>query len=85
MTIGRWTIIKSAAWSLPVVAAAVAVPQAAASAPPRKPVACERTPNHGHGGGQGNTWWTVYYDDGTAQVLDQGTVMSDKQLKEACR
>lgn len=87
MNTERRTIIRTAAWSLPVIAAAIAVPAATASTPTavRKPIKCEREPNHGHGGGVGNRWWIVYYDDGTADVLDNGTVMSNEELRELCR
>ncbi|MGN8024722.1 hypothetical protein [Microbacterium sp. 22242] len=83
--LARRTIIKSAAWSLPVIAAVTAVPLAAASAAPRTALRCERTPNHGHGGGTGNGWWTVSYSDGTAAVLSNGTVMSDPALRALCK
>ncbi len=87
MTHTRRTVIKSAAWSLPVIAAAIAVPLAAASTvpTPRKPLLCTKEPNHGHGGGKGNAWWRVIYDDGTAEILDNGTVMSTRELKEVCK
>jgi hypothetical protein len=82
----RRTVIKSAAWSLPVIAAAVAVPLASASAPQERQVlSCTLEPNHGHGGGTGNAWWRVIYDNGQAAILDNGAVMSDRKLREACR
>lgn len=81
----RRTIIRAAAWSLPVIAAAVAVPTATSSARPRTPLRCERAANHGHGGSSGNAWWTVIYSDGTTALRSQGVVMSDPALRTLCK
>lgn len=81
----RREFIRGAAWSVPVVVAAVAVPLASASAVPRRPVQCIKLPNHGHGGNVSNDWWEVTYSDGSKELLDNGTVMSNKALKNLCK
>lgn len=85
--ISRRKIIKSAAWSLPVIAAAVATPLAAASQVPTQkyPVSCKYLGNHGHGGDTSNDWWFITYSDGSTETLDNGTVMRNKALKEICK
>lgn len=82
----RRTLFKAGAWYVPVIAAAVATPLAAASGP--MPVACVRvTPNHGHGGTPGNKgWWQGVYSDGTTtELMDNGTAMRDKTWGPLCR
>jgi len=85
--ISRRAIVKGAAWSLPVIAAAVAIPQATASTVPvqKYPVSCEYLGNHGHGGDSGNEWCFVLNDAGTTETLDNGTVMRNKDLKQICK
>lgn len=88
----RRTVIKGAAWTIPVIAAATAIPTAAASSQltPPKPIACSKQPNHGHGGGTGNGWWQVtYWDEAAGKtyvgMVDNGTVMSTPELRELCK
>lgn len=84
--IERRTVIKGAAWSMPVIAAAVAVPASSAStSTAAMPQTCTKLPNHGHGGDVGNSWWQVTYSDDTERLLDNGTVMRDRELRELCR
>lgn len=85
-TLSRRTVLH-AAWSAPVIAAAIGAPAMAASTPPvdKYVLKCEKKPNHGHGGDTGNDWWEVYYSDGSFEVLDNGTVMSDPDLREICK
>lgn len=83
----RRTVLKSAAWSLPVIAAAVAVPLAAASQSVI-PVKCIRiADNHGHGGTPGNKgWWQGVYSDGSVtDPMSNGEAMSDKTWGPLCR
>src|SRR5690606_8193441 len=79
VTVTRRKVIHSAAWSIPVIAAAVAVPLAAASEPPRIPVSCEKLNQ------QGQPHYMVTYNDGTSEIYDNGTVNSNKELKALCR
>lgn len=81
----RRTVLKGAAWSVPVIAAVAATPLAAASAQQIYPISCVYLDNHGHGGNTGNSWWFVTYSDGSERTLDNGTVMRDKRLKELCK
>lgn len=88
--VGRRTVIKSAAWSLPVIAVAVAAPLAAASVTPepKVPVKCIRIkPNHGHGGKPGNKdWWEGVYSDGShTKPMSNGEAMSDPVWGPICR
>lgn len=80
----RRSVVLGAAWSVPVIAAAIATPLAAASLPPRIPIACVYLQNHGHDGDKKNNWWQVMYNDGTTRILDNGTVQSDRELKALC-
>lgn len=83
----RRTVIKSAAWAIPVIAAAVAVPLATASQA-TIPVKCVRiTNNHGHGGKPGNKdWWQGVYSDGTTTApMSNGEAMSHKTWGPLCR
>jgi hypothetical protein len=80
----RRAIVTHAAWSIPVIAASTATPLAAASVTPRTPIACVYLQNNGHDGDKRNDWWHVTYDDGTVQILDNGTVQSDRELKALC-
>lgn len=79
----RRQVLKASVWSVPVIAASIAVPGAAASVE-RVPVGCEYLQNNGHGGVKGGDWWQVTYNDGSSQILDNGTVQSDKALKALC-
>lgn len=72
----RRQFVRGAAWSVPVIAVAVAIPFAAASTAPRTPVAC--TPLD-------KTWWQVAYNDGTTDTVHQGDVNRDKELQALCR
>jgi hypothetical protein len=84
MTVTRRTVVRSAAWSLPVIAAAVAVPLAAASTaqPPAAavPVKCVQLSGPPH-----KTWQGVYSDGTTTEPMDNGTAMSDKTWGPLCR
>ncbi|WP_251050731.1 MULTISPECIES: hypothetical protein [unclassified Microbacterium] len=82
--VSRRTVVLGAAWSVPVIAAAIATPLAAASTTPRIPIACVYLQNNGHAGDKRNDWWQVTYNDGTTQILDNGTVQSDRELKALC-
>lgn len=75
----RRTFVKAAAWSAPVIAAAVALPHAAASAAPRRPIHCTRLTK------KGQPWWQITYDDGTTETLHNGDAMRRKDLKELCK
>lgn len=77
----RRTIIKGAAWSLPVIAAAIAVPQSVASTKEigNPIVECKRIQ------AQGQPHYSVVYADGTVVIKNQGEVDSDKELQAACR
>lgn len=81
----RRTFVKGAAWSVPIVAVAAAVPLAAASTDPVYPISCVYLENHGHGGNTGNDWWLVTYSDKSTKTLDNGTVMSNDSLKKLCK
>lgn len=91
--ITRRAVVHSAAWSVPVIAAAIATPLAAASGPtetepPRTPAKCIRIkPNHGHGGNPGNKeWWQGVYSDGsTTEPMSNGQAMSDPVWGPLCR
>lgn len=87
--IPRRTFVWGAAWSIPVIAAAVAVPQAAASTVADVfPAKCIRvTENHGHGGNPGNKdWWQGIYTDGTTtELMSNGEAMSHKVWGPLCR
>lgn len=73
----RRQFVHGAAWSVPVIMAAVAVPLAAASTvAERIPVEC--TPLD-------KTWWQVAYNDGSTETLHQGDVNRDKTLQALCR
>lgn len=81
----RRAFVKTAAWSVPLVAIAVAVPLAAASTTaPKYAVRCDYLGNHGHGGDVGNDWWLVTFSDGSSETLDNGTVMRNDALKSIC-
>lgn len=68
----RRTIVNSAAWSLPVIAAAVAAPAASASAPIKEAVACHKIRHAGQGGHQ----WVGTYSDGSTVTITNGDAMS---------
>lgn len=75
----RRTVVKSAAWSLPVIMAAVAVPLAAASQVERLPLTCTRLTS------KGQPMYQVAYADGSTQTYNNGEVNSDKTLQALCR
>lgn len=88
MTVERRTVLKGAAWAVPVVAVAVSTPLSAASTVSVIPAKCIRiTPNHGHGGDPGNKdWWQGVYSDGsTTKPMSNGEAMSSKEWGELCR
>lgn len=60
----------STAWSIPVIAIAVAAPAASASTPPREPFECYRIPS------KGQPQWLGVYSDGSTVNMDNGTAMS---------
>jgi hypothetical protein len=66
--ITRRTVIHGAAWSLPVIAAAVATPLAAASCPPEeaKPITCGGTP----------------YDNGTYTIVGRTIVVNYRTVPD---
>lgn len=76
----RRTLLKGAAWSVPVIAAAVAVPLAAASVPTERiPVGCVLL------NGTGSPFYQVTYSDGTSETLHRSKVAKDKELKALCK
>lgn len=60
----------SAAWSLPVIAAAVAAPAVSASLPLPEPLDCRRIP------GKGQPQWLGIYTDGSTVNLTNDAAMS---------
>lgn len=86
--INRRTVLKGAAWSVPVVALTMATPLAAASEPYDPPVKCIRvTPNHGQGGQPGNKdWWQGFYASGKkTPLMSNGEAMSHPVWGPYCR
>jgi len=80
--VSRRTVVLGAAWSVPVIAAAVAVPLAAASTPPTPmPVweFCERID------AKGQPTYLAKPFGGEPRVVTQGEVNSDKELQALCR
>lgn len=79
--ISRRTAVLGAAWAVPVIMAAVAVPLAAASTVPAEnpPLSCTRIE------GKGQPMYHVSYLDGTIRTMHQGEVNSDKVLQALCR
>lgn len=75
----RRTLLKGAAWSVPVIAAAVTVPLAAASMTPRIPVGCVLL------NGTGSPFYQVTYNDGTSETLHRSKVAKNKELKALCK
>lgn len=77
----RRNILNSAAWSLPVIAAAVAAPAASASSPADVlPAACHKIRHGGPGGHQ----WVGTYSDGTSVTMANGEAMSGP-FAQLCR
>lgn len=77
----RRNIVNSAAWSLPVIAAAVAAPAASASLPPAKEaLSCHKIRHGGPGGHQ----WVGMYSDGSTVTMTNGDAMSG-EFGELCR
>ena len=74
----RRTVIKGAAWSVPVIAAAVAAPLAAASTPPRRAIACTLL------NGTGHPFYDVLYSDQKHETLSRDAVAQDKDLLCMC-
>lgn len=71
MTTTRRQTIAAAAWTLPVIAAAVAAPASAASIPVVVgPLECRRLP------GKGKPLWLGIYSDGTTINMPNGEAMS---------
>lgn len=68
----RRSVVKGAAWSLPVIAIAVAAPAASASEAPVEPVACHKIKHAGNGGHV----WVGTYSDGTSVTMTNGEAMS---------
>lgn len=80
MEITRRAALKASAWSVPIIAVAVATPLAAASVPiERLPLTCTPLNN------KGQPHYQVAYSDGSTEILDNGTVNSDKVLQALCR
>lgn len=79
--ISRRTAVLGAAWAVPVIMAAVAVPLAAASTVPeqRIPLECTRVEK------KGQPLYHIAYNDGSTEVLTNGEVNSDKVLQALCR
>lgn len=75
----RRTFVKGAAWSVPVIAAAVAVPLAAASTVPRIPISCVLL------NGTGSPYYQVAYNDGTTENLHRSEIVHNKTLKALCK
>lgn len=87
-TIDRRTLLKASAWSVPVIAVAVATPLASASEVNPLPVKCVRVKeNHGHGGDPGSKdWWVGIYSDGTQTTpMSNGEAMSHTVWGPLCR
>ena len=79
----RRTVLKSAAWSVPVIAVAVSVPLAAASTAPEpadRPISCTLI------NGTGRPTYNVGYLSGRSEILfrSQITTHEDSWLKAAC-
>jgi len=88
MTVDRRTVLKASAWSVPIVAVAVATPLAAASTASVYPLKCIRIQgNHGHGGNPGNeSWWLGIYSDGShTEAMSNSEAMSHKIWGTLCR
>lgn len=62
----------SAAWSLPVIAAAVAAPAASASLAQPEPMTCHKIRHAGPSGHQ----WVGTYTDGTTITMTNGDAMN---------
>lgn len=78
--ISRRLVLKSAAWSIPVIAVAVATPLASASVPPeRVPLTC--TPLNE----KGQPHYFLTFSDGSSETLNQGEVNSNKEYQAMCR
>lgn len=76
--VSRRKVMLGAAWSVPVIAAAIAVPQAAASVPSAAtPAACIRLTKH--------QWQGVFSDGTTTEIMDNGTAMSSPVWGDLCR
>lgn len=80
MEITRRNLVKGAAWSVPVIAVASAVPLASASTtPPEKiPVSCVLLND------TGSPYYRVEYSTGPGATLHRSEVVKDKVLKEMC-
>lgn len=78
--ISRRTVVVGAAWSVPVIMVAVAVPLAAASTVAEDPViSCVPLD------GKGQPTYLVTRMSGATRIVDQGEVNRDKDLQAACR
>jgi len=73
MNESRRTILTAAAWSLPVIAAAVAAPASTASAPQvPQPMSCHKIKHAGPNGHQ----WAGTWTDGTVVTMTNSDAMS---------
>lgn len=77
----RRDIVKGAAWSVPIIALAVAAPASAASTPaePKLPYSCE------HIGDKKNTLWQGTYTNGEIIHMTHSEAMSSKVWGKLCR
>ena len=69
-TTTRRTALKASAWSIPVIALAVAAPAAAASTVAPTPVSCTRVE------GKGARHWVGVYSDGQTVTMSNGDAQS---------
>lgn len=81
--ITRRAVVHGAAWSVPVILAAVAVPLAAASTVPNPsgdpfPVSCGE-PNR-----TGQPFYPITMSDGTVKMVHRSDVVADPELKAKC-
>lgn len=75
----RRTLLKGAAWAVPVLAVSVATPIAAASMTPSIPVSCVLLNS------TGSPFYRVTYNDGTSETLHRSEVAKNKELKTLCK
>lgn len=78
--ITRRTVVKFAAWSIPVIAVAVATPLASASVlPARTCVSCIPLSD------KGQPHYFLTFSDQSTATLNQGEVNSNKEYQAMCR
>lgn len=80
MNLTRRTVVKSAAWSIPVIAIAVATPLASASVPPEK-VCISCVPLND----KGQPHYFLTFSDQSTATLNQGEVNRNKEYQAMCR